>query len=340
MSGPLLEVRDLVKHFPVRRGLFGRARGQVRAVDGVSFEVGRGEVLGLVGESGCGKTTTGRCVLRLIEPSSGTIRFDGEDITRLPRRRLRPLRRRMQIVFQDPFSSLNPRLSVGSMLAEPLAIHGIARGAKARERVAELLELVGLAPDHARRYPHEFSGGQRQRLVVARALAVEPSLIVADEPVSALDVSIRAQILNLLRDLQRRLGLAYLFVAHDLAVVEHVSDRVAVMYLGRLVEVAGAADLYAAPRHPYTLSLLSAMPVPDPDAVRRRVVLQGDVPSPVHPPAGCRFHPRCPMARPRCSSEEPRLLEVQPGHLSACHFAAELGALPPGFGEARGRQDA
>jgi oligopeptide/dipeptide ABC transporter ATP-binding protein len=330
MSGPLLEVRGLVKHFPVRRGIFGGVNGQVRAVDGVSFEVRQGEVLGLVGESGCGKTTTGRCILRLIEPTAGEIRFDGVDITHLPRRRLRPLRRQMQIIFQDPFSSLNPRLSVGSMLAEPLAIHGIARGARARERVAELLELVGLSPEHARRYPHEFSGGQRQRLGVARALAVEPRLIVADEPVSALDVSIRAQILNLLQDLQRRLGLTYLFVAHDLAVVEHISDRVAVMYLGRIVEVADAASLYASPRHPYTVALLSAIPVPDPDRPRERVVLEGDVPSPVHPPAGCRFHPRCPMARERCRREDPELLQVAPGHLSACHFAAELGAAPAG----------
>jgi oligopeptide/dipeptide ABC transporter ATP-binding protein len=329
VNGPLLEVRGLVKRFPVRRGLFGGLSGEVHAVDGVSFDVRRGEVLGLVGESGCGKTTTGRCVLRLIEPTAGEIRFDGADITRLPRRRLRPLRRQMQIVFQDPFSSLNPRLSVGSMLSEPLAIHGIARGARARERVAELLELVGLSPDHARRYPHEFSGGQRQRLGLARALAVEPRLIVADEPVSALDVSVRAQVLNLLLDLQRRLGLTYLFVAHDLAVVEHVSDRVAVMYLGRIVEVADAPALYAAPRHPYTVALLSAIPVADPDRPRGRVVLQGDVPSPVRPPAGCHFHPRCPMARERCRRDDPALLEVAPGHSSACHFAAELGSARP-----------
>lgn len=326
MSAPLLEVRGLVKHFPVRRGVFGGVSGQVRAVDGVSFDVRAGEVLGLVGESGCGKTTTGRCVLRLLEPTAGEVRFDGEDITHLPRRRLRPLRRQMQIIFQDPFSSLNPRLSVGSMLREPLAIHGIARGARARERVAELLELVGLSPDHARRFPHEFSGGQRQRIGVARALAVEPRLIVADEPVSALDVSIRAQILNLLQDLQRRLGLAYLFVAHDLAVVEHISDRVAVMYLGRIVEVADAAALYATPRHPYTAALLSAIPVPDPDRPRERIVLEGDVPSPTRPPAGCRFHPRCPMARDRCRQEEPELLQVAPGHLSACHFAGEVAS--------------
>jgi oligopeptide/dipeptide ABC transporter ATP-binding protein len=324
VSEPLLEVRDLVKHFPIHRGLFGRTAGQVRAVDGVSFDVRQGEVLGLVGESGCGKTTTGRCILRLIEPTSGTVRFDGQDITRLSRHELRPLRRQMQVIFQDPYSSLNPRLTVGSMLAEALAIHGLAHGAKARSRVAELLELVGLSPDHARRYPHEFSGGQRQRIGVARALAVNPRLIVADEPVSALDVSIQAQIVNLLQDLQRRMGLTYLFVAHDLSVVEHISDRVAVMYLGRIAELADAGALYRAPRHPYTVSLLSAIPVADPARRRSRIVLKGDVPSPAAPPAGCRFHPRCPLARERCEREEPALRQVAPGHVSACHFAEEL----------------
>jgi oligopeptide/dipeptide ABC transporter ATP-binding protein len=334
VTEPLLRVRDLVKHYPIRRGLLGRVAGQVRAVDGVSFEVREGEVLGLVGESGCGKTTTGRCVLRLIEPTSGSVRFDGVEVTTLPRRELRALRRRMQIVFQDPYSSLNPRLTVGNMLAEPLAVHGLARGARARERVAELLTLVGLSPDHARRYPHEFSGGQRQRIGIARALAVEPRLIVADEPVSALDVSIQAQIVNLLRDLQRRMRLTYVFVAHDLSVVEHLSDRVAVMYLGRIVESASRDELYREPLHPYTRSLLAAVPVPDPARARRRTVLAGDVPSPARPPSGCRFHPRCPFAEARCAAEEPALREVRPGRWSACHFAERLPAPgdPPGTG--------
>ena len=333
MPEPLLEVRGLRKHFPIRRGLLSRIVGQVRAVDGVSFEVHAGEVLGLVGESGCGKTTTGRCILRLVEPTAGSIHFAGRDVTHLPRRELRALRREMQVVFQDPYSSLNPRLTVGSMLMEALAIHRIARGAAARQRVAELLQLVGLAPDHARRYPHEFSGGQRQRIGVARALAVSPRLIVADEPVSALDVSIQAQIVNLLRDLQQRMGLTYLFVAHDLSVVEHISDRVAVMYLGKIVELAGSETLYRAPRHPYTVSLLSAIPALDPARRRARIVLKGDVPSPAHPPAGCRFHPRCFLAQDVCAREEPPLREVGPGHRTACHFAERLadpGVIPAG----------
>jgi oligopeptide/dipeptide ABC transporter ATP-binding protein len=320
----LLSVRDLKKYFPIKKGLFARTVGHVKAVDGVSFDLKRGEVLGLVGESGCGKTTTGRVILRLIEATSGSVRFEDKDVLALNKRDLRALRSEMQIVFQDPYSSLNPRLTVGSMIEEALAIHRLASGAAAKARVAELLGLVGLAPGHARRYPHEFSGGQRQRIGVARALAVNPKLIIADEPVSALDVSIQAQILNLLQDLKRELGLTYIFVAHDLAVVEHISDRVAVMYLGKIVELAESRALYKRPRHPYTKALLSAIPVADPTRKKERIVLSGDVPSPAKPPPGCAFHPRCFMAQEICARETPPLREITPGHFSACHFAEQL----------------
>ncbi|MGH9280589.1 MAG: ABC transporter ATP-binding protein [Acidimicrobiales bacterium] len=325
----LLEVRGLEVHFPVREGLVLQRRARaVRAVDGVDLELAPGETLGLVGESGCGKTTAARAVLRLIEPTSGQITFDGRDISTVRGEELRLLRRRMQLVFQDPYSSLDPRQSVESILSEPLRAHG-TRGPAVRRRVRDLLGLVGLPVGAAARYPHEFSGGQRQRIGVARAIALVPDLVVLDEPVSALDVSIQAQIVNLLQDLQEQLGLAYLFIAHDLAVVRHVSDRVAVMYLGVLVEESPAEELFTAPRHPYTVALLSAIPVPDPDVEdrRRRIILGGDPPSPLAPPAGCRFHTRCPFRQPtRCHDEVPELRELSPGHRVACHWAEEIAA--------------
>ena len=318
-NGVLVEVRDLKKHFPIRGGVLSRVVASVKAVDGVSFAIRRGEVLGLVGESGSGKTTVGRTLLRLIEPTGGRIFFDGQDITELPREKLRPFRRRMQIIFQDPFSSLNPRMTVGDIIAEPLLIHGIGKTPKERtERVAELLKLVGLSPDHMRRYPHEFSGGQRQRIGIARALAVAPEFIVADEPVSALDVSIQAQVVNLLQDLKEELGLTLLFIAHDLAVVEYISDRVAVMYLGKVMELAPARELYRNPKHPYTEALLSAVPIPDPTVKRERIVLQGEIPSPINPPSGCVFRTRCRYALPGCAQVVPELKEVAPGHYKAC----------------------
>lgn len=321
MSEPLLRVSNLKKHFPVKGGFFSREIGRVHAVDGVSFAVNRGETLGLVGESGCGKSTTARCVLRLIEPSAGEIVFDGKDVLGFGGSDLRAMRRDMQLVFQDPFASLNPRMTIAAILGEALIIHKLASSASEREhRVASLLVKVGLKAEQMRRYPHEFSGGQRQRIVIARALAVEPKFIVCDEPVSALDVSIQAQVINLLEDLQTELNLTYLFVAHDLSVVEHISDRVAVMYLGRIVEMAKASDLYRNPEHPYTQALLSAVPVPDPKVKRKRIRLQGDVPSPMNPPKGCHFHTRCPKAESRCLQSAPELKEGSGGHFVACHL--------------------
>ncbi|PTL76126.1 ABC transporter ATP-binding protein [Vitiosangium sp. GDMCC 1.1324] len=323
MTEPLLQVRDVKTHFPVRGGLLGRVRGTVKAVDGVGFDVRRGETLGLVGESGCGKSTLGRTLLRLVEPTAGSIRFEGRELTGLSPRELRPLRRRMQLVFQDPYASLNPRMSVRDILGEPFAIHGLERGPEREAKVAGLLDLMGLPRDALDRYPHEFSGGQRQRIGIARAIALRPDLVVADEPISALDVSIQAQIVNLLVDLQRELGLTYVFIAHDLKIVEYVSTRVAVMYLGRIVELADAADLYRRPRHPYTQALLSAVPVPDPERKRTRIILQGDVPSPLAPPPGCPFHPRCPHAMERCRRETPPLYALGNGHTAACFLVED-----------------
>src|SRR3981189_905026 len=320
-SETLLRVKDLVKHFPVKSGLLSRTVERVHAVDGVSFDIGRGETLGLVGESGCGKSTTGRCILRLIEPTSGEGGFEGRDTTTLSGGALRALCRDMQIIFQDPYASLDPRMTVGAIIGEALIIHDLARTRQAFEgRFVELPEPVGLSADHVRRYPHEFSGGQRQRIGIARALAVSPKLIVCDEPVSALDVSIQAQVMNLLEDLQQQFGLTYLFIAHDLSVVEHISTRVAVMYLGRIVEIAPARDLYDTPLHPYSEALLSAVPIPDPTVKRKRIMLQGDVPNPIRPPWVCPFHPRCPIARPDCSQRVPELRESRPGHWVSCHY--------------------
>ncbi len=317
-SGPLLEVKNLRKYFPIRGGIFSRVVANVKAVEDVSFNVERGEVVGLVGESGSGKTTVGRSILRLIEPSAGEVLFDGVDVTKLSKAHMREYRKRMQIIFQDPFASLNPRMSVGDIIGEAMTIHNLARGKEREQRVAQLLERVGLSPSHMRRYPHEFSGGQRQRIGIARALAVDPQFIVADEPVSALDVSIQAQVVNLLQDLKEELGLTLLFIAHDLGVVEYISDHVIVMYLGRIMEIAPAKELYANPIHPYTEALLSAVPIPDPTVKRERIILQGDIPSPINPPSGCVFRTRCPIATKECADVVPPLVEVTPGHFKAC----------------------
>jgi len=320
MSEILLEVRNLVKHFPVKAGIFQRTVAVVKAVDGVSFQIRRGETFGLVGESGCGKTTTGRCVLMLETPTSGEIVFKGVDITKLNQKQLRKLRPKMQIVFQDPFSSLNPRLPIKEIIGEAIAYHKIAKGREVERRVQELLEMVGLSVEHMNRYPHEFSGGQRQRICIARALATEPDLIVCDEAVSALDVSIQSQILKLLENLQAKLGVAYLFISHALNVVKYISHRIGVMYLGKLVEVAESEELYLNPLHPYTKALISAVPVPDPKVKRKKIILKGDVPSPLNPPQGCRFVTRCPQAMQVCAEIEPQLIEVAPNHLVACHL--------------------
>ncbi len=331
MGEVLMEIEDLQMHFPITEGIiFQRKVGAVKAVDGISFNIRRGETLGLVGESGCGKSTTGRAILQLYRPTAGHVRYKGQELTQLKGESLRQMRRRLQIIFQDPYASLNPRMTVGNIIGEPLEVHNLAKGKAKQDRVRDLLRVVGLNPNYINRYPHEFSGGQRQRIGIARALAVEPDFIVADEPISALDVSIQAQVVNLLEDLQEQFGLTYLFIAHDLSVVRHISDRIAVMYLGKVVELANRDDLYEKPMHPYTKALLSAIPIPDPvlEEKRKRIILEGDVPSPVNPPSGCHFRTRCPLAQEICKTE-PAFIEYRPDHFAACHFAEKALEVMP-----------